>query len=70
MASTQPAEAVDLFDSRQAAIRPSPGTIFPHTPIISALHAITASFRASAAVCTLVAASPSSNAHLVLILSS
>src|SRR5712664_930257 len=33
MASTQPAEAVDLFVIRHAAIRPWPGTIFPHTPV-------------------------------------
>src|SRR6266852_5216565 len=48
MASAQPADAVDLFESRHAAIRPWPGSIFPHPPLISALQAITASFRASA----------------------
>jgi hypothetical protein len=40
MASVQPADAVDLFDSRHAAKRPWPGSIFPHTPLISALQAI------------------------------
>jgi hypothetical protein len=48
MASGQPADAVDLFDSGHAAIRPWPSSIFPHTPLISALQAITASFTADA----------------------
>jgi superfamily II DNA or RNA helicase len=70
MASTQPLEAVDLFADRHATTRPWPGGVFPHTPVISALHAITESFRASAAVCTFDAVSPSSKSHLALILSS
>jgi hypothetical protein len=49
IASTQPVDAADLFSSRQVAMRPSPGFIFPHTPLTSALQAIKPSFRASAA---------------------
>jgi hypothetical protein len=49
IASAQPVDAVDLFSSRQVAMRPSPGFIFPHTPLTSALQAIKPSFRASAA---------------------
>ena len=47
MASAQPLEAVDLFATRHAAMRPWPGSIFPHTPVISNLHAITAFWNCS-----------------------
>src|SRR6187551_1709359 len=70
MASAQSFDAVDLFAIRHAAIRPWPGCIFPHTPVISALQASTPSLRRSDVACALPAVSPNSYAHFGLILSS
>jgi hypothetical protein len=52
-ASAQSFEAVDLLASRHAAIGPWPGTIFPQTPVISALQALIAFFRSCSEFCTL-----------------
>ena len=52
-----------LFRVDVDCIEPIRKYLSAHFPLVSALHAIYCIFSASAAVCTLVAASPNSNVH-------